>query len=116
MRFALFMLSEFVNMTVASALLSTLFFGGWHYLPGFEWLAAQFSDGSPDKAYMVSSLFHGLSFVIKIASFMWFFVWVRWTLPRFRFDQLMNFGWRVLFPIALLNVFITGLLIYFGVL
>jgi NADH-quinone oxidoreductase subunit H len=104
------------ELIVASALLSTLFFGGWHYLPGFEWLAAQFSDGSPDKAYMVSSLFHGLSFVIKIASFMWFFVWVRWTLPRFRFDQLMNFGWRVLFPIALLNVFVTGLLIYFGVL
>jgi NADH-quinone oxidoreductase subunit H len=47
---------------------------------------------------------------------MWFFVWVRWTLPRFRFDQLMNFGWRVLFPIALFNVFVTGLLIYFGVL
>jgi NADH-quinone oxidoreductase subunit H len=116
MRFALFMLSEFVNMTVASALLSTLFFGGWHYLPGFEWIAQQMADGSPESIFMWSSVFHGLSFVLKIAAFMWFFVWVRWTLPRFRFDQLMNFGWRVLFPIALLNVFVTGLLIYFGVL
>jgi len=116
MRFALFMLSEFVSMTVASALLSTLFFGGWHYLPGFGWLAQSMSDGSPESTYMWSTIFHGLSFVLKIASFMWFFVWVRWTLPRFRFDQLMNFGWRALFPIALLNVFITGLLIYFGVL
>ncbi len=117
MRFALFMLSEFVNMTVASALIATLFFGGWHYLPGVESLVAHFSEGAnAETSYMISSFFHGLSFVIKIASFMWFFVWVRWTLPRFRFDQLMNFGWRVLFPIALFNVFVTGLLIYFGVL
>jgi NADH-quinone oxidoreductase subunit H len=116
MRFALFMLSEFVNMTVASALLATLFFGGWQYWLGFGWLAQQFSGGSIETTYMVSTICHGLSFVTKIACFMWFFVWVRWTLPRFRFDQLMNFGWKVLFPLALLNVLITGLLIYFGVL
>ena len=116
MRFALFMLAEFVSMTVASALLSTLFFGGWQYLPGFSWIAHLFSDGNIAVTYLVSTLLHGISFVIKIASFMWFFVWVRWTLPRFRFDQLMNFGWKVLLPLALLNVFVTGLLIYLGVL
>jgi len=112
MRFALFMLSEFVNMTVASALLSTLFLGGWQYWLGFGWLAHQFADGS--NAAVAAIVCHGLSFVSKISMFMWFFVWVRWTLPRFRFDQLMNFGWRVLFPIALLNVFVTGILIYLG--
>jgi NADH-quinone oxidoreductase subunit H len=116
MRFALFMLSEFVNMTVASALLATLFFGGWQYLPGFSWMVSHLAGGNTDYLYILSTVFHGLSFVFKIACFMWFFVWVRWTLPRFRFDQLMNFGWRVLFPLALLNVFGTGLLIYFGVL
>lgn len=116
MRFALFMLSEFINMTVVSALMATLFFGGWQYSFGLGWVAQQFTDGSVEVAYAASTICHGLSLVIKIAMFMWFFVWVRWTLPRFRFDQLMNFGWRFLFPIALLNVFVTGLLIYFGVL
>ena len=116
MRFALFMLSEFVNMTVASALLATLFFGGWHYWFGFGMLAKFLEGIYPDGIYIISTICHGLSFIGKIALFMWFFVWVRWTLPRFRFDQLMNFGWRVLFPLALLNVFVTGILIYLGVL
>ena len=114
MRFALFMMAEFVNMAVASALISTLFFGGWQLLPGFEWLISHLV--STDYSSLVTVLGQGISFIIKVAFWMWFFVWVRWTLPRFRFDQLMNFGWRVLFPIGLLNVLITGILIYKGVL
>jgi NADH-quinone oxidoreductase subunit H len=107
MRFALFMMAEFVNMAVASGLIATLFFGGWQLLPGLSWLLA---GADP----MVIVLAQGISFVIKVAFFMWFFVWVRWTLPRFRFDQLMNLGWKVLFPLGLVNVFVTGLMIYKG--
>ena len=107
MRFALFMMAEFVNMAVASGLITTLFFGGWQLLPGLSWLLA-----GADPIVIV--LGQGISFVIKVAFFMWFFVWVRWTLPRFRFDQLMNLGWKVLFPLGLINVFVTGLMIYKG--
>jgi NADH-quinone oxidoreductase subunit H len=116
MRFALFMMAEFVNMAVASGLIATLFFGGWQLLPGFGFLVHAVQGlGLIQNEGLVTVLFQGLSFLLKIAFFMWLFVWVRWTLPRFRFDQLMNFGWKVLFPIALLNVFVTGLLIYKGV-
>ncbi len=114
MRFALFMMAEFINMAVASGLITSLFFGGWQLLPGFGWLAGQFAG--TEHAQLILVFFQGVSFVIKVAFWMWFFVWVRWTLPRFRFDQLMKLGWKVLFPIALINVFVTGLLIYKGVL
>jgi NADH-quinone oxidoreductase subunit H len=117
MRFALFMMAEFINMAVASALITTLFFGGWQLLPFLTipvaWVQSLNLFPNPG---LVEVLFQGLSFVIKVASWMWFFVWVRWTLPRFRFDQLMNLGWKVLFPLGLLNVLVTGFLIYKGVL
>ncbi len=110
MKFALFMMAEFVNMTVASALIATLFFGGWQLLPFFGDLVHLLGG-----ADWVRVLFEAASFLIKVAFFMWFFVWVRWTVPRFRFDQLMNLGWRVLFPLGLINIFVTGLVIYKGV-
>jgi NADH-quinone oxidoreductase subunit H len=116
MRFALFMMAEYINMAVGSALVVTLFFGGWQLLPGFEWIAHSLAGSNVDALPLWTVLLQGVSFVLKIAFFMWLFVWVRWTLPRFRFDQLMNFGWKVLFPIAMANVLITGILIYKGVL
>jgi NADH-quinone oxidoreductase subunit H len=117
MRFALFMMAEFINMAVASGLITTLFFGGWQLLPGFGTLVSMVQGtGLIQNESLVLVTFQGLSFLLKVCFFMWFFVWVRWTLPRFRFDQLMNFGWKVLFPLGLLNVLITGILIYKGVL
>jgi NADH-quinone oxidoreductase subunit H len=115
MRFALFMMAEFINMAVASALITTLFFGGWQLLPGMGWVAQMIANVLAIDLSLSTVLMQGLSFVLKVAFWMWFFVWVRWSLPRFRFDQLMNLGWRVLFPLALANVAITGLLIYLGV-
>lgn len=114
MKFAIFMLSEYLNMATASGLIVTLFFGGWQLLPGFHFLHD--SLGLTGMAQEWSRIgFEILSFLIKFLFFMWFFVWVRWTLPRFRYDQLMNFGWKVLLPLSLINIFITGVLIFYQV-
>ncbi len=119
MRFALFMMAEFINMAVSSGLIVTLFFGGWSLLPGVGLLQAPLISllenlFGAQASGVASAALQGVSFVIKIAFFMWFFVWVRWTLPRFRFDQLMSFGWKVMFPLSLLNVVITALVIAWG--
>lgn len=116
MRFALFMMAEYTNMAVGSALISTLFLGGWQLIPGMQFFINVIAGSNETSLIVTTYLFQVASLLIKIAFFMWLFVWVRWTLPRFRFDQLMNFGWKVLFPVALANVFITALLIYKGVL
>jgi NADH-quinone oxidoreductase subunit H len=86
MKFALYYLAEYAHILVVSSLAVTLFFGGWHgpILPPVIW------------------------FLIKIFVFIFFFIWVRATVPRFRYDQLMKFGWKVLFPLALLNIMITA--------
>ena len=94
----MFFMAEYVNMVVVSALTVTLFFGGWS-LPGYEphgWGGAILS---------------ALVFFAKTAFFVWIFIWVRWTLPRFRYDQLMRLGWLVFFEIALANIILTAALL-----
>lgn len=91
MKFAAFMMSEYVNMVTASALIVTLFLGGWT-LPGVHlegWLGLAVSLAV---------------FLVKVSFFMWLFVWVRWSLPRFRYDQLMRLGWKGLLPLATVNL------------
>jgi NADH-quinone oxidoreductase subunit H len=96
MSFAMFFLAEYVNMVTVSAVAVNLFLGGWHgpFLPeslGWLW------------------------FLVKVAALLFFYIWMRWTLPRYRYDQLMAFGWKYLLPVAVLNVVVTGVLIvYFG--
>ena len=97
MGFAAFYMSEYLHMIVAASLSTVLFFGGWN-LP---WVDVPFG-GWP------GALLSMLVFAAKVALFMWFFVWVRWTLPRFRFDQLMSLGWKVLVPLATLNFLWVG--------
>jgi NADH-quinone oxidoreductase subunit H len=89
LKFAMFFLGEYGSMINVSALAVTIFLGGWHgpYLPPVIW------------------------FLGKMVVFLCFFIWLRATLPRFRYDQLMNFGWKVLLPLALLNIFITGVIV-----
>ena len=117
MKFALFMMAEYLNMTTASAVISTLYFGGWQLLPGMSFLlhsaqeAMQLSGMGADALRI---LFEMTSFGMKVGFFMWFFVWVRWTLPRFRYDQLMDLGWKVMLPLSLVNIFVTGLMVYYG--
>jgi NADH-quinone oxidoreductase subunit H len=96
MRFAMFFLAEYINMVTVSAVATDLFLGGWHgpFLPvslGWIW------------------------FLLKVAAILFFYVWMRWTLPRYRYDQLMNFGWKLLLPVAVVNLIATGaMVLYFG--
>jgi NADH-quinone oxidoreductase subunit H len=108
MKFALFFLGEYAAMIVASSLMVTLFLGGWTF-PGILGFGA-IPDGT-------AGLFWGLVnigvFVAKLAAFIFLFIWVRWTLPRFRYDQLMALGWKTFLPLALANVVLTAVLLLF---
>jgi NADH-quinone oxidoreductase subunit H len=96
MSFAMFFLAEYVNMVTVSAVATDLFLGGWHgpFLPaslGWIW------------------------FLLKVGALLFFYVWMRWTLPRYRYDQLMKFGWKVLLPVSVLNLLATAAgVLYFG--
>ncbi|MGC9150603.1 MAG: NADH-quinone oxidoreductase subunit NuoH [Microbacter sp.] len=99
MKLGFYLFSEYINMFVSSAVISTLYLGGYNFpfmdqlgLTG-NWL----------------SLVEVVVFFIKISFFMFLFMWVRWTLPRFRYDQLMRFGWKILLPWAIVNMIVTGL-------
>lgn len=106
MKFAMFFAGEYAAMFVFSALVAVLFFGGWN--PGIPWVALH-------ELGNVGALLGFLVFMVKVAAFLFFYVWVRWTIPRFRFDQLMQLGWKVLLPLGLLQILITGFwLITFG--
>ena len=99
MKFAIFFMAEYMNMIVGSAVVVTLFLGGWHFF-GLEEM------GGPIWSGVISFVI----FLIKTGIFLFVFIWVRWTLPRFRYDQLMNFGWKFLLPVALTSIVVTGTL------
>jgi len=105
MKFALFFMAEYIHMIALSALFIILFFGGYSLLPGMELIA--------NKSPILLVALQAVSFIIKIALMIWFFVWVRWTLPRFRYDQLMNLGWERLLPLGIANLIVTVLFVYF---
>jgi NADH-quinone oxidoreductase subunit H len=98
MKFAMFFMAEYANMVTASALAVTLFFGGW--------MIPFVSTPAPSSFWF--SLLEMLAFAAKVGIFLFIFVWVRWTVPRFRYDQLMTLGWKVLLPLAMLNIFLTA--------
>ena len=114
MKFAMFQMAEYQNMLTASGLLAALYFGGWNMLPGLHWVYAHL-DLVGTTSDVVRILLEFASFAAKVVFFMWFFVWVRWTLPRFRYDQLMDLGWKVMLPLSLVNVLLTGVAIYYKV-
>lgn len=101
MKLGLYLFAEYINMFVSSAMISLLFFGGYNF-PGQDLL--------PFSANVITLIGAGV-FFFKILFFIFFFMWVRWTLPRFRYDQLMGLGWKSLLPLAILNVIITGAVI-----
>jgi NADH-quinone oxidoreductase subunit H len=97
MSFAMFFLAEYINMVTVSAVATDLYLGGWHgpFLPeSYGWIW----------------------FLLKVGAILFFYVWMRWTLPRYRYDQLMNFGWKVLLPLAVLNLLATAAaVLYFAI-
>jgi NADH-quinone oxidoreductase subunit H len=110
-KFSMFMLAEYFHMVVGSFVIATLFFGGWQvpFLSDSGFLfPGGFSLGLPGA--LVFLLRVGALF-LKVAFFAWLFVWVRWTIPRFRYDQVMRLGWKVMLPLALFNIFATGALL-----
>lgn len=105
MSFGMYMFGEYVNMFISNALIATLFFGGFNY-PGIEWVTQNWGEN-------VAGILSILSILGKAVFGIIVFMWIRWTIPRFRYDQLMHLGWKSLIPLALINLLITGAFIIF---
>jgi len=102
MKFSMFPISEYANMATVSAMVVTLFFGGWD-IPFTSW---------DQNGGVLAMLATAVVMFLKVLSFLFFFMWIRWTLPRFRYDQLMALGWKVLLPLALVYIMVTAIAIW----
>ncbi len=100
MKLGLYMFSEYINMFVSSALMAALYFGGYNF-------PFMYDLGLSENWITIIGV---LVFFLKIFGFIFFFMWIRWTLPRFRYDQLMNLGWKMLIPLAIANIVLTGVI------
>jgi NADH-quinone oxidoreductase subunit H len=118
-KFAMFFMAEYVNMVTISALATTLFFGGWSG-PGVSLDANGVLAGPQipipftDATFALAALLGVFYFVAKMFGFLFLYMWLRASMPRFRYDQLMNFGWKTLVPLSLANIFMMGVLIALG--
>ena len=101
MKLGFYLFAEYVNMIMSSAVMASLYFGGYD---------VPFLDES-SLAPNIAAIIGVLSLLTKIVIFLFLFMWIRWTIPRFRYDQLMNLGWKSLIPLALLNMLATGAVI-----
>lgn len=101
MKLGFYLFAEYINMFISSVIMATLFFGGYD-IPFLN-------EANYDQNWM--ALFGVLMLMAKVVGFIFLFMWVRWTIPRFRYDQLMHLGWRVLIPLALFNMLLTGALV-----
>ena len=104
MKLGFYLFSEYINMFVSSVIMATMFFGGYDLLPFVDESAWGLSTN-------VMALIGIAALMTKVVIFLFIFMWVRWTIPRFRYDQLMNLGWRILIPLALVNMLVTGAVI-----
>lgn len=101
MKLGFYLFAEYINMFISSAVISTLYFGGYNF-PFMNDLGLD---------HNTISIIGALVFFGKITFFIFFFMWIRWTIPRFRYDQLMNLGWKILIPLSIANMLVTGLII-----
>ena len=100
MKLGFYLFAEYINMFISSAVMATLYWGGYNY-PGMDWVLAHTGP-------TIGPLIGTAVLFAKIFLFIFFFMWVRWTIPRFRYDQLMDLGWKVLIPLAIANIIVTG--------
>ena len=112
LKFVMFWMGEFLEIVTISAIMTTMFFGAWH-LPFVtdKMLVSYFQFAGPTGSNLLAILVNLATFYAKVIFFIWLQMTIRWTLPRFRYDQVMKLGWKIILPISLVNIFITGLLI-----
>jgi NADH-quinone oxidoreductase subunit H len=103
MKMGFYLFAEYANMFISATIISVLFFGGYNY-PGMSWVIQNWGVNI-GNIMGIGALF------IKLCFFIFFFMWVRWTIPRFRYDQLMHLGWKILIPLSVLNIIVTGFVI-----
>ncbi|HEY0047602.1 MAG TPA: NADH-quinone oxidoreductase subunit NuoH [Flavobacterium sp.] len=103
MRMGFYLFAEYASMFISSTILAVLYFGGYNY-PGMDWAEVNWGIN-------VANIIGMLALFAKLCFFIFFFMWVRWTIPRFRYDQLMRLGWKILIPLAIANIMITGICI-----
>lgn len=106
MKLGFYLFAEYINMFISSAIMATLYFGGYDIIPFYDESAWGFSANT-------MALLGALALFGKILFFIFLFMWVRWTIPRFRYDQLMNLGWKGLIPLALFNMLVTAAVVLF---
>ncbi len=102
MKLGFYLFAEYINMFISSAVMVTLYWGGYNY-PGMDWVLAH---AGPTIAPIIGVVV----MFTKVFLFIFFFMWVRWTIPRFRYDQLMDLGWKILIPLAIANIVLTGVI------
>jgi NADH-quinone oxidoreductase subunit H len=103
MKMGFYLFAEYANMFISATIISVLFFGGYNY-PGMQWMV--------DNVGINTANILGIAVLFaKICFWIFFYMWVRWTIPRFRYDQLMNLGWKILIPLSIINIMITGAVI-----
>lgn len=103
MKMGFYLFAEYANMFISSAILAVLYFGAYNY-PGMQWMIDNVGAN-------VANILGIVVLFIKICFFIFFYMWVRWTIPRFRYDQLMHLGWKILIPLAIVNIMVTGICI-----
>jgi NADH-quinone oxidoreductase subunit H len=103
MKLGFYLFAEYINMFISSAVMVTLYWGSYNY-PGMDWVAAHTGP-------VIAPLIGVAVVFLKVFLFIFFFMWVRWTIPRFRYDQLMDLGWKILIPLAIANIVVTGVVI-----
>jgi NADH-quinone oxidoreductase subunit H len=103
MKMGFYLFAEYANMFISSTILAVLFFGGYNY-PGMSWAVENWGVN-------IANIIGVLALFIKLCGFIFFYMWVRWTIPRFRYDQLMHLGWKILIPLSIVNIMITGIVL-----